>query len=59
MQVRLVGAKDEDYEYLGIQKPKGGVRSRRRELEKKGGKLNMQDLMKLHGVGVIFSVLLP
>jgi hypothetical protein len=46
----LVGAKDEDYEYLGIQKPKGG-KDLDEETRKKGGKLNMQDLMKLHGVG--------
>jgi len=46
----LVGAKDEDYEYLGIQKPQGG-KSLDEETRKKGGKLNMQDLMKLHGVG--------
>jgi hypothetical protein len=46
----LVGAKDEDYEYLGIEKPKGGV-SLHEEAKKKGGTLNMQDLMKLHGVG--------
>lgn len=45
----LVGAKDEDYEYLGIEKPKGGV-SLHEEAKKKGGTLNMQDLMKLHGV---------
>jgi hypothetical protein len=45
----LVGAKDEDYEYLGIEKPKGGV-SLHDEAKKKGGTLNMQDLMKLHGV---------
>lgn len=45
----LVGAKDEDYEYLGIEKPKGGV-SLHEEAKKKGGTLNMEDLMKLHGV---------
>ena len=45
----IVGAKDEDYEYLGIEKPKGGV-SLQEEAKKKGGTLNMQDLMKLHGV---------
>lgn len=45
----LVGAKDEDYEYLGIEKTKGGV-SLHEEAKKKGGTLNMQDLMKLHGV---------
>jgi hypothetical protein len=46
----LVGAKDEDYEYLGVEKPKGGV-SLHEEAKKKGGTLNMEDLMKLHGVG--------
>ena len=46
----LVGAKDEDYEYLGVDKPKGGV-SLHEEAKKKGGTLNMEDLMKLHGVG--------
>ncbi len=45
----LVGAKDEDYERLGIQKPKGAV-DLHEEAKKKGGTLNMQDLMKLHGV---------
>lgn len=46
----LVGAKDEDYEFLGIDKPKGGI-SLHEEAKKKGGTLNMEDLMKLHGVG--------
>jgi hypothetical protein len=46
----LVGAKEEDYEYLGIERPKGGV-SLHEEAKKKGGTLNMEDLMKLHGVG--------
>ena len=46
----LVGAKDEDYEYLGVEKPKGGI-SLHEEARKKGGTLNMEDLMKLHGVG--------
>ncbi|NDG51710.1 MAG: hypothetical protein EBY39_01620, partial [Flavobacteriia bacterium] len=45
----LVGAKDEDYEFLGIQKPKGGI-NLHEEAKKKGGTLNMEDLMKLHGV---------
>jgi hypothetical protein len=45
----LVGAKDEDYERLGIQKPKGAV-DLHEEAKKKGGTLNMEDLMKLHGV---------
>ena len=46
----LVGAKDEDYEYLGVEKPSGGV-NLHEEAKKKGGTLNMEDLMKLHGVG--------
>ena len=46
----LVGATDEDYENLGIEKPKGGI-SLHEEAKKKGGTLNMEDLMKLHGVG--------
>ena len=46
----IVGAKDEDYEYLGIEKPTGGV-DLHEEAKKKGGTLNMEDLMKLHGVG--------
>jgi hypothetical protein len=45
----LVGAKDEDYEYLGIEKPKGGI-DLTAEAKKKGGSLSMEDLMKLHGV---------
>jgi hypothetical protein len=45
----LVGAKKEDYEQLGIEKPKGSV-DLHEEAKKKGGSLNMQDLMKLHGV---------
>ena len=45
----LVGAKDEDYEYLGIEKPRGGI-DLHDEVKKKGGTLNMEDLMKLHGV---------
>ena len=45
----LVGAKDEDYAYLGIEKPSGGV-DLHEEAKKKGGTLDMNDLMKLHGV---------
>jgi len=45
----IIGAKDEDYEYLGVEKQKGGV-SLHEEAKKKGGTLNMDDLMKLHGV---------
>ena len=45
----IIGAKQEDYERLGIQKNKGSV-SLHEEAKKKGGSLNMEDLMKLHGV---------
>jgi hypothetical protein len=45
----LVGATDEDYEYLGIEKPTGSI-SLHEEAKKKGGTLEMKDLMKLHGV---------
>ena len=45
----IIGAKDEDYERLGISKPAGAV-DLHAEAKKKGGSLNMQDLMKLHGV---------
>jgi len=45
----IVGAKREDYEQLGIKKSKGGV-DLHEEAKKKGGTLNMEDLMKLHGV---------
>ena len=45
----LVGAKNEDYEYLGIEKPRNTI-SLHEEAKKKGGTLNMEDLMKLHGV---------
>jgi hypothetical protein len=45
----LVGAKDEDYEYLGVEKPRNTI-SLHEEAKKKGGTLNMEDLMKLHGV---------
>lgn len=44
----LVGAKPEDYEYLGLRKPDSGV-SLHEEAKKKGGSLSMQDLMKLSG----------
>ena len=45
----LVGAGKEDYEYLGIEQPVGAV-DLHEEAKKKGGQLDMQDLMKLHGV---------
>ena len=45
----IVGAKDEDYERLGVKKPTGAV-DLHEEAKKKGGTLNMEDLMKLHGV---------
>ena len=46
----LVGAKQEDYDYLGVERPANAV-SLHEEAKKKGGTLNMEDLMKLHGVG--------
>ena len=46
----LVGAKQEDYDYLGVERPTNAV-SLHEEAKKKGGTLNMEDLMKLHGVG--------
>jgi hypothetical protein len=45
----IVGAKAEDYEYLGVEKPRNAV-NLHEEAKKKGGTLNMEDLMKLHGV---------
>ena len=45
----IVGAKEEDYEYLGISKPMVG-KSLHEEAKKKGGSLSMQDMMKLSGV---------
>ena len=45
----LVGATDEDYEFLGVEKPTGSI-SLHEEAKKKGGTLEMKDLMKLHGV---------
>jgi len=47
----LVGATSEDLQKLGIgQGEEGGV-NLAKEAKKKGGNLNMQDLIKLHGVG--------
>ena len=45
----IVGAKEEDYEYLGISKPMVG-KSLHEEAKKKGGSLSMQDMMKLSGI---------
>jgi len=45
----IVGAKKEDYDRLGIERPTGSV-NLHEEAKKKGGSLNMEDLMKLHGV---------
>jgi hypothetical protein len=45
----IVGAKQEDYEYLGIKRPQHGV-SLHDQAKKKGGKLSMKDMMKLSGV---------
>lgn len=44
----IVGASQEDYDYLGVQQS-GGV-SLHDEAKKKGGSLSMQDMMKLSGV---------
>jgi len=46
----LVGAKQEDYDYQGDEKPTNEIRLHE-DAKKKGGTLNMEDLMKLHGVG--------
>tara|TARA_Y100000004_G_scaffold49100_1_gene54062 strand:+ start:2592 stop:3578 length:987 start_codon:yes stop_codon:yes gene_type:complete len=45
----IVGASNEDYEYLGVKKPAGGV-DLHAEAKKKGGSLSMQDMMKLSGI---------
>jgi hypothetical protein len=45
----LVGASQEDYEYLGVDQGVGTV-DLHEEAKKKGGTLDMDDLMKLHGV---------
>ena len=45
----LVGATEEDYEYLGMTKPDAGI-SLHEEAKKKGGSLTMEDMMKLSGV---------
>jgi hypothetical protein len=45
----LVGATKEDLEHLGIDTKAEGI-SLQKAAEKSGGSLNMQDLMKLHGV---------
>lgn len=45
----IVGAKSEDYERLGVKNTSGTV-DLHKEAKKKGGSLNMEDLMKLHGV---------
>jgi hypothetical protein len=45
----LVGATQEDYDYIGIERPSNTV-SLHEEAKKKGGTLDMKDLMKLHGV---------
>ncbi len=45
----LVGATEEDYEYLGLNKPGAGI-SLHAEAKKKGGSLSMEDMMKLSGV---------
>jgi hypothetical protein len=45
----LVGATQEDYDYIGIERPANSI-SLHEEAKKKGGTLEMKDLMKLHGV---------
>jgi hypothetical protein len=45
----IVGATHEDYKALGITDSDKGI-SLHEEAKKKGGTLNMEDLMKLHGV---------
>jgi hypothetical protein len=45
----IVGAKQEDYDRLGVKRTSGSI-SLHEEAKKKGGTLNMEDLMKLHGV---------
>lgn len=45
----LVGATKEDLEHLGIDTKNEGI-SLQKAAEKSGGSLNMEDLMKLHGV---------
>ena len=47
----LFNATDEDFEYAGLEKPsdKAGI-SLHKAAEKKGGALNMQDLMELSGI---------
>ena len=45
----IVGAKQEDYERLGVDQGVKSV-SLHEEAKKKGGTLDMEDLMKLHGV---------
>ena len=45
----LVGATKEDLEHLGIDTKTEGI-SLQKAAEKSGGSLNMEDLMKLHGV---------
>lgn len=45
----IVGATEEDYEYLGMSKPDSGI-NLHEEAKKKGGSLSMEDMMKLSGV---------
>jgi len=47
----LFGATEEDYEYAGLKKPSDQIgTSLTKAAEKKGGSLNMQDLMELSGI---------
>ena len=45
----LVGASKNDFAFLGIDNETQGV-SLAKEAEKKGGTLNMQDMLKIHGI---------
>lgn len=47
----LVGASNEDLKRMGIGQDSHESISLSKEAQEKGGKLNMQDLIKLHGVG--------
>ena len=49
MATSLVGATQEDLKHLGIDPKAEGI-SLQKAASKKGGSLNMEDLMKLHGV---------
>jgi hypothetical protein len=46
----IVGATSEDLKRLGVKKQEDGAIDLTKEAAKKGGKLDMQDLIKLHGL---------